>query len=351
MSGHLPLPSAVGTWAAEHLAKCSHFGLRHQTYFAYPEPWGFKPGGSDKKSEVWGELMGHAEHICKGMQPEVDGANARRKRMAQALAVHWGVEGRVVTFTGEVAWRLALGLGNEHPLENGMTLHRSLGLPYLPGSALKGLARRWALTGLAEEFDIPLESDRKALTELHHKRRSPLERFDALVSVPEPKANDPATVRKREKLREVFDLLAADLEWQAGAPSFEEVRARSTLYRRAFGSQDSRGEVCFLDALPESSVVKDKPIITHDVVTPHHQEYYGSEGKSAPPADWDAPVPSAFLAVRKGARFGFLLHGPCMTVVEQAAAWLKEALQKNGFGAKTTAGYGELRLAQDRGCP
>lgn len=42
-----------------------------------------------------------------------------------------------------VGWRLTMGLGAEHPAELGFTLHR-LGFPYLPGSALKGLARELA---------------------------------------------------------------------------------------------------------------------------------------------------------------------------------------------------------------
>lgn len=46
---------------------------------------------------------------------------------------------------------LAIGLGNSSPLENGLTLHHTYGVPYLPGSALKGLLRRAAARfGLSE---------------------------------------------------------------------------------------------------------------------------------------------------------------------------------------------------------
>lgn len=41
-------------------------------------------------------------------------------------------------------WRLATGLGLSHPVENGMTWHHTLGVPYLPGSAVKGIIRTWA---------------------------------------------------------------------------------------------------------------------------------------------------------------------------------------------------------------
>jgi len=33
------------------------------------------------------------------------------------------------------------GMGNSHPIENGLTWHHTLGTPYLPGSAVKGLVR------------------------------------------------------------------------------------------------------------------------------------------------------------------------------------------------------------------
>lgn len=35
------------------------------------------------------------------------------------------------------------GLGRQHPLENGFTWHPTLGVPYIPGSSLKGLLRAW----------------------------------------------------------------------------------------------------------------------------------------------------------------------------------------------------------------
>ena len=39
---------------------------------------------------------------------------------------------------------LVIGLGNAAPLEVGLSLHRTYGMPFLPGSALKGLCRRMA---------------------------------------------------------------------------------------------------------------------------------------------------------------------------------------------------------------
>lgn len=42
-------------------------------------------------------------------------------------------------------WRLALGLGSESVLETSMTLHHTYGFPYIPGQALKGVVRSYAV--------------------------------------------------------------------------------------------------------------------------------------------------------------------------------------------------------------
>lgn len=36
------------------------------------------------------------------------------------------------------------GMGNPHPVENGFTWHHTLGVPYIPGSSVKGMVRDWA---------------------------------------------------------------------------------------------------------------------------------------------------------------------------------------------------------------
>ncbi|MEG6617613.1 type III-B CRISPR module RAMP protein Cmr6 [Peptococcaceae bacterium 1198_IL3148] len=40
--------------------------------------------------------------------------------------------------------RFVTGIGREHPVENGFTWHHTLGVPYLPGSSIKGMVRTWA---------------------------------------------------------------------------------------------------------------------------------------------------------------------------------------------------------------
>lgn len=48
------------------------------------------------------------------------------------------------------AGRFLTGLGLPHPYETGFAWHHSLGVPYLPGSSLKGVARDWAQQWVGE---------------------------------------------------------------------------------------------------------------------------------------------------------------------------------------------------------
>ena len=41
-------------------------------------------------------------------------------------------------------WRLIVGLGGGHVQETSMTLHHIYGIPYIPGSAVKGVLHHWA---------------------------------------------------------------------------------------------------------------------------------------------------------------------------------------------------------------
>jgi CRISPR-associated protein Cmr6 len=54
-------------------------------------------------------------------------------------------------FTAMTAWRMVVGLGGETVLETDLTLHHLYGIPFIPGSALKGLTRAY-VTGEVEEY-------------------------------------------------------------------------------------------------------------------------------------------------------------------------------------------------------
>jgi CRISPR-associated protein Cmr6 len=60
--------------------------------------------------------------------------------------------------TAKAKGRMIIGLGNESILETSVTLHRTYGVPYIPGSALKGLAASYARQRLDESWQIDSEA-------------------------------------------------------------------------------------------------------------------------------------------------------------------------------------------------
>lgn len=104
-----------------------------------------------------------------------------------------------------------------------------------------------------------------------------------------------------------------------------------------FGTTSSAGFVTFFDALPQPGQWNLQP----DVITVHHPNYYRDDGSA--PADWDNPNPVSFLTIT--GNFLVALYAP------DAPAWadvgygiLGKALLEMGIGAKTSSGYGRMKL-------
>jgi len=172
------------------------------------------------------------------------------------------------TREAEVQGRLAVGLGAESVIETAITLHRTYGVPYIPGSALKGLAAAFA----------------------------------------------------RQRLS----------NWDKG----------SRAYQTMFGTTDSAGFMTFYDALYIPGSGKQGQALYPDVITVHHQSYY--QNQNVAPADWDNPNPVSFLSAT--GRYLVALAGPDEAWLEAAFDILGSALSEVGVGAKTSSGYGRLRL-------
>lgn len=79
----------------------------------------------------------------------------------------------------------------------------------------------------------------------------------------------------------------------------------------------------------------DKPFVP-EIVTPHHQEYYGSEGET-PATDFDSPIPANQIAVT--GNFYFVIEGD-PSWAREAVKLLKVALTQKGIGGKRSSGYG-----------
>lgn len=121
-------------------------------------------------------LLNHAtkEEKKAGNRPETRLLESARQSEAsdayRAAFARWKSiveQNGYLTLEAVTAGSLAIGLGNESPLEVGLTIHHTYGMPVIPGSAVKGLCRRVAARLLAEQkitqeqFDV-LFGDQKA---------------------------------------------------------------------------------------------------------------------------------------------------------------------------------------------
>ena len=250
-------------------------------------------------------------------------------------------------------------------MENGgICLDRTSGIPFIPGSAVKGCARRCAIHLLGDEQDLdakatllaqiamvfgygdqewkPGRKDKKEGT--HDFARSDF--WLAMVPLFDTgrEFDD-----KRNELWNTVSEQAADLifEYLLRAPKDKEKPHAPQL-------PNLSGNVCFLPAYPE----KDHGIEI-DVLTPHHPKYYSQEkdraGKLVKPiaTDDEDPNPVLFPTIAPGSIFRFPLApihqgawASCPRVfassdpLAQVKSWLAQGLELFGLGAKTNAGYG-----------
>lgn len=114
-----------------------------------------------------------------------------------------------------------------------------------------------------------------------------------------------------------------------------------------FGDLQQAGQFLFFDALPIEPVN-----LVADVMTPHMDKWYERGGEindwqkepEKVPADWHAPVPVPFLAVKNAQLlFGIAPRRPEFAgELSEVFQALKQALDWLGAGAKTAAGYGRM---------
>lgn len=225
----------------------------------------------------------------------------------------------VKRFSLQAASRVVVGLGAESVLETSIRLHRIYGFPVIPGSALKGLARAYALWQVAEELGIPA----LPLQELQRREkageRTPIQKLEAYLDEPD-----------ENRCARWFEELRQD---EAIPPEIVEEKLKHL--RAVFGTTASAGKVIFFDAVPANP---EKLVLELDVMNPHYSQYY--QGGNVPPADYLSPVPVFFITIAPGSEFLFAVASENSDLVQRAQTWLQRALCEVGIGAKTTAGYG-----------
>lgn len=210
------------------------------------------------------------------------------------------------------------GLGNEHPLENGFAFLNPYGLPYLPGSGVKGVLRQAARELASGEWGD--------------------------TAGWRPDDDKPFSVAIQQKV--------------------VALSMRDVLFGRESRDGDSdhvRGALTFWDVIPRI----EGDSLTVEIMTPHQSHYYQQKpnpksGDSITPHDSGQPTPISFLTVPPGS--GFAFHVVCDTAhLGRLAPTLLEvgddglpcwknlltgtfehAFEWLGFGAKTAVGYGAM---------
>lgn len=200
---------------------------------------------------------------------------------------------------GQLEGRLAINLADSLIQNAGICLDRLFGLPYIPGSAVKGVCRHTALEELRTA-----SKDRQA------------ELLAALAAVFGTADND---------------FQNGDLKPWAGLCSGRNA--------------DHKGAVSFLPAYPVNRETR----IAVDLTNVHYPDYY-RRGRDEDLSN-ERPQPNPFPVVEVGAQFAFclVLNGvnKDANLLTHARRWLEAALTVRGLGAKTAAGYGWFSIRPD----
>lgn len=198
---------------------------------------------------------------------------------------------------GRLESRLAVNLSDGLIQNAGICLDRLFGVPYLPGSAVKGVCRHIALEDL--------RAGRLALRDF----------------------------------QDIFGTADVDFAANGELASFMDGEDKSDAVL-----DDKKGCIDFLSAYPRSEAR-----LMVDLTNVHFPKYYptGDEEELGN----EEPRPNPFPVVEAGAEFAFCIALNSMggkiknparrdALLDKASEILRRAMVESGFGAKTGAGYG-----------
>lgn len=258
-------------------AGTTHAGLWLDRYLEYQTD---VPGGQDT-DDVKRARAKLIHEVAKLRAPKGYRDAATRRLDALSASVT-GVKREARYYV--VQGRCVVGLGQKGTIEAGITLEHTWGVPYLPGSSLKGVAAASA------------------------------------------------------------HLLADDESWRKAGEDADPGASFAGL----FGTTEQRGRVVFHDAWchlerdDEALLAHDIMTVHHPN---YYQKEFGDKDFRAPDG-MDSPVPVSFITTAKDLTFAIVLEAREEDAQWLDAAWtlLDEGLKTLGIGAKTNAGYGRLVL-------
>lgn len=119
-----------------------HVGLEWDRYLPLWE------GGARRVKELYSPLNDFAQRVNAQSRQDrqrawLDECRERLTRAASVIARRRGLT--QISWEGVLVWRLASGLGADHPTENGFSFDRTSGHPALSGKSVKGLCRAAAV--------------------------------------------------------------------------------------------------------------------------------------------------------------------------------------------------------------
>ena len=259
------------TEALVNRANISNFALRYQHFLEW------RLDRSKVKFGLQAQTPNNAPNLGQSQQVLRHLRNRQTNQLRHLASTgQWLAPGHFYCATSQLDWRIVVGLGGEHVQETNMTLDHVYGIPYLPGSAFKGVVRSWVI-------------------QEHFCNDENLATRDIEVG------DSPTLTQKKEDFFAVF------------------------------GSQKSSGKVQFFDVLPAQSVRFEL-----DIMNPHFFDYYRG---TTFPTDDQKLIQIYFLTLRN-LSFRFLMHAETARSLQLAKDWFNEAVANRGFGAKSAVGYG-----------
>lgn len=284
---HLDTPLYKENQAQRNPPDNSHLGLWFTRFFnQYDEKWQVK-----KENHATNQKDGKKIWIKLTAQKECGDKKALANYKNRTLNLIKTLKNKQELTSEDFAicetnWNFVTGMGLPHPVENGMSWHHTLGVPYLAGSSMKGLLRAWVEGGWNEDL------------------------------------NEEQTKTRRRN-------------W------FGMVKGEDG------DDRDQAGQLIFFDAVPIEQVKLIPDIMTPHYGQWYAEGGDINDIENQPeriPADWHDPVPIPFLAV-KDAKFLVTVvvrDKKNDADAKEALQELIKALEWLGAGAKTAAGYGHL---------
>lgn len=319
----VPLPPEVCQVSANG-NRCENIGLWLDRFLPVnSQTWELTQDAKRRKRIM---QLAQQSYLQDYLREYVDALKQRHEAMLQWFERQGFVVKRI---KAKPVWRFVVGLGAAHVLETSITLHRLFGLPIIPGSALKGVARAYALFELAQQLGVPILSPAEATKMEANKKPTPLAEFEALLLNLEDE-------NQQSKLyNQLLKNQSLPQDAQIRSLSLEKLREKCRPFVEVFGTTKRAGGVIFLDAIPTKT-----PKFQLDIMNPHYPNYYRTKGET-PPADWESPNPVFFLAVSDTPYlFAIAARTESDDLLGLAEKWLKRALSELGVGAKTSSDYG-----------